>query len=78
MGHRGILFANKYERIGLPHFCDPYWDPIYAAAQDLGLSINFHVGFSSYADGTHTADKKLAAQANFDPGRRPGGPAWAS
>lgn len=67
MGHRGVLFANKYERIGLPHFCDPYWDPIYAVAQDLGLSINFHVGFSSYADGTHTADKKLASQANFDP-----------
>ena len=67
LGHRGVLFANKYEKIGLPHFCDPYWDPIYAAAQDLGLSINFHVGFSSYADGTHTADKKLASQANFDP-----------
>src|SRR5438105_7105817 len=39
MGHRGILFANKYEMIGLPAFHADHWDPIYAAAQDLGLSV---------------------------------------
>jgi predicted TIM-barrel fold metal-dependent hydrolase len=44
-GHRGILFANKYERIGYPSFTDKHWDPIYAAALDLDMSINFHVGF---------------------------------
>ena len=26
LGHRGILFANKYEMIGLPPFTDPHWD----------------------------------------------------
>jgi uncharacterized protein len=50
-GHRGILFANKYELVGLPSFVDPHWDRIYAAAQDLELSVNFHVGFSSSMDG---------------------------
>ena len=68
IGHKGILFANKYEQIGMPHFTKPHWDPIYAAAQDLELSINFHVGFSSIADGTHTAAKKEEARAHFDPG----------
>jgi predicted TIM-barrel fold metal-dependent hydrolase len=68
IGHKGILFANKYEMIGLPAFTDPYWDPIYAAAQDLEMSVNFHVGFSSAKDGNHTADKKMESRAHFDPG----------
>ena len=46
-GHRGLLWAGKFEQIGLPHFVDPYWDRVYATAQDLELSVNFHVGFSS-------------------------------
>ena len=46
MGHKGILFANQFERIGLPHFCNPYWDRIYDAAQSCGLPVNFHAGFS--------------------------------
>jgi predicted TIM-barrel fold metal-dependent hydrolase len=64
-GHRGILFANKYEMVGLPHFTDPHWDPIYAAAQDMDLSINFHVGFTSSTDGSAKAMSALLA--NFDP-----------
>lgn len=61
MGHRGILFANKYEQIGLPPFFDPHWDPIYATVQDLGLSVNFHVGFSSSTDGSAASMKQLLA-----------------
>jgi predicted TIM-barrel fold metal-dependent hydrolase len=49
MGHRGILFANQYERIGLPPFYDPYWDPVYEVAQDTEMSVNFHIGFSTGA-----------------------------
>ena len=45
-GHRGVLFANRYERVGLPPFTDPYWDPIYAAASDFELAINYHIGFA--------------------------------
>jgi uncharacterized protein len=56
MGHRGILFANKYERAGLPPFTDRYWDPIYSAATDLDLSINFHVGFASRSNSGEGAD----------------------
>ena len=67
LGHKGILFANKYEQIGMPAFVDPYWDRIYAAAQDLEMSVNFHVGFSSQADGTHTAEKKIQRKGSFNP-----------
>jgi predicted TIM-barrel fold metal-dependent hydrolase len=49
IGHRGILFANQYEKIGLPPFFDPYWDPVYRVAEDLEMSINFHIGFSTGA-----------------------------
>jgi predicted TIM-barrel fold metal-dependent hydrolase len=64
MGHKGILFANKYEMVGLPHFTDKHWDPIYATAQELGISVNFHVGFASSTDGSAKAMSALLA--NFD------------
>ena len=67
IGHKGMLFANKYEMIGMPAFTDPYWDRIYAAAQDLELSVNFHVGFSSQRKDTHTAKSKIERTKNFDP-----------
>src|SRR4051794_1598041 len=66
MGHKGILFANKYELIGMPSFTDPHWDRIYAAAQDLELSVNFHVGFASQREGAHTADKKIERAKNYN------------
>jgi predicted TIM-barrel fold metal-dependent hydrolase len=46
LGFKSVLFANKFEQIDLPSFVDPYWDPIYAAAQHLELPINFHIGFA--------------------------------
>jgi predicted TIM-barrel fold metal-dependent hydrolase len=67
IGYRGILFANKYDQIGFPHFCSRHWDPIYAAAQEMEMSINFHVGFSSLAEGAHTEEKKAQRRANFNP-----------
>jgi predicted TIM-barrel fold metal-dependent hydrolase len=59
MGHKGILFANKYEQIGLPPFYDQHWDHIYSAAQEMDLSVNFHVGFSSSSDGSAKAMSNL-------------------
>jgi predicted TIM-barrel fold metal-dependent hydrolase len=47
MGHRGVLFAAKMDRIGFPALTDPHWHPIFARAQALNLPINFHIGFSS-------------------------------
>jgi len=47
LGHKGFLFANQFERLGLPAMADSHWDRLLATAQDLGMSANFHVGFSS-------------------------------
>ncbi len=49
-GHRGVVFAGKFEQAGFPHFTDEYWDRFYAAAQDMEQSINFHAGFSTDRD----------------------------
>jgi len=45
-GHRGILMAAHYEKAGFTNVSDPQWAPVLSRAQELGLSINFHVGFS--------------------------------
>jgi predicted TIM-barrel fold metal-dependent hydrolase len=43
-GHRGVLFGSRPECFGQPLLADPYWDPIWAAAQDAGMPISFHIG----------------------------------
>src|SRR5205823_3760254 len=42
-GHKGLLFGNQTETYGMPYMADPHWNPIWEIAQDLGLSINFHI-----------------------------------
>ena len=49
LGFRGVLWAATLNRHGLPQFYDTHWDRFYAAAQDLGMAINFHVGVGSTA-----------------------------
>jgi len=44
LGCKGVIWAATLNRHGLPQFFDTYWDPFYAEAQELGMSINFHVG----------------------------------
>jgi predicted TIM-barrel fold metal-dependent hydrolase len=46
LGHRGINFGVEAHRLGLPHAHDDHWTPLYALAQDLGLSLSFHIGFN--------------------------------
>jgi uncharacterized protein len=45
MGHKGILFAAHYDKVGLPRLIDDHWEPLLSQAQEMGLSLNFHVGF---------------------------------
>jgi len=50
LGHRGILFAALFDRLGLPHIGDASWAPVLSAAQDLELSLNFHIGFGQESE----------------------------
>lgn len=45
MGHKGVLFAAQYDKVGLPRLIDDHWEPLLSQAQEMGLSLNFHVGF---------------------------------
>ena len=44
-GHRGILLMSKPYKLDLPPLIDPYWAPVLRTAQELGVSVNFHVGY---------------------------------
>jgi uncharacterized protein len=46
IGHKGILFGSSPEKAGLPPIHDPHWSKLYNMAAEMGLSLNFHVGFS--------------------------------
>jgi predicted TIM-barrel fold metal-dependent hydrolase len=48
MGHRGIIFAPDYQKVGLPSITSGHWDPIIDAAQATSTSINFHIGFAGF------------------------------
>ena len=62
LGHKGVLFAARYDKVGLPRLVDDYWEPLLGQAQEMGLSMNFHVGFLSSDDdlkGAVDQSKKL-------------------
>jgi predicted TIM-barrel fold metal-dependent hydrolase len=65
MGHRGVLWAATLDRHGLPDFTDPHWDPLYAVAQELGMSMNFHVGVGESREDIEAAMK--AYRNEYDP-----------
>jgi len=50
LGHKGILFAARYDKVGLPRLVDDHWEPLLAQAQEMALSLNFHVGFLNSID----------------------------
>jgi predicted TIM-barrel fold metal-dependent hydrolase len=45
-GHKGILMVGDPDNFGQPHLADPYWDRLWACAEETGLPINFHIGNS--------------------------------
>jgi uncharacterized protein len=50
MGHKGVLFAARYDKVGLPRLVDDHWEPLLGQAQEMDLSMNFHVGFLASED----------------------------
>jgi predicted TIM-barrel fold metal-dependent hydrolase len=49
-GYKGILFTAAPQDFGLPVMGDRHWDPFYAAAQDAGLPISFHIGSGKFLE----------------------------
>lgn len=51
MGHRGVLFTGEPQRFDLPYLGDRHWDPLWAAAQEAGLPVSFHIGSGDIVSG---------------------------
>lgn len=43
-GHRAILFCGEPDALGQPVLPSRHWDPVWAVAQETGLSISLHIG----------------------------------
>jgi predicted TIM-barrel fold metal-dependent hydrolase len=50
LGHRGVLLMSKPYKLDLPPLVDEHWDPVLRTAQELGVSINFHVGYQEFSE----------------------------
>jgi predicted TIM-barrel fold metal-dependent hydrolase len=46
-GHRAVNFCNQPQDFGQAPLAHAHWDPIWAAAQEAGVSVSFHVGGGS-------------------------------
>jgi predicted TIM-barrel fold metal-dependent hydrolase len=44
LGLKGFVLSDAPETWGLPTLSQHYWDPLWAAAQERGLPVNFHIG----------------------------------
>jgi uncharacterized protein len=59
-GHKGIVFAARMADFELPNLDDSHWDLFWATAQDMDLSINFHIGSGNIPlFGTENSGKHL-------------------
>ena len=59
IGHKAILFSGAPHEHGQPFLADPVWNPIWAAAQDAGLSVSIHAGSGDLTEVLNPARMKL-------------------
>ncbi len=64
LGYKAVLMCNTPEAHGQPVLRDKHWDPIWAAAQDAGMNISFHVGGGDLAD-LMKDEANIGWKANF-------------
>ena len=50
IGHKSILACSAPQDFGRPRLLDPGWDPFWAAVQETGLPISFHIGAGDLSD----------------------------
>ena len=63
-GHRAVLFPSQPHDFGQPALGDRHWDRLWAAAQDAGLPISFHIGGQDLS-GLSKDRAKIGPKANF-------------
>jgi len=63
-GHKAVLGAGQPQDFGQPRVAHKHWDPVWAAAQDAGLSISFHIGGGDLSELMDDA-AEMGTKANF-------------
>ena len=63
-GHRAVLFGSRPETFGEPPLAHKHWDPIWAATQEAGLPISFHIGAGDLSDLVNDRPR-WGSKANF-------------
>jgi predicted TIM-barrel fold metal-dependent hydrolase len=74
LGHSGVIMGGQPEFFGQPKLTDPYWDPLWASAQEKGLPINFHIASGDMSNfhlhhpsvGEHAAFSGLAVMFTLE------------
>jgi predicted TIM-barrel fold metal-dependent hydrolase len=63
-GHRAVLFGSRPETFGEPPLAHKHWDPVWAASQEAGLPISFHIGAGDISDIVNDT-AEMGQKANF-------------
>jgi predicted TIM-barrel fold metal-dependent hydrolase len=64
LGYRSVLACSQPQAFEQPLLADAHWDPVWAAAQDAGMSVSFHIGAGDLSElGRDSA--RIGAKANF-------------
>lgn len=50
IGHKSILACSEPQAFGEPRLADAHWDPFWAAVEETGLPISFHIGAGDLSD----------------------------
>lgn len=64
IGHRAILACSQPDSWGEPSLANAYWDPFWAAVQEAGVPISFHIGAGDISDLLEDANG-IGLRANF-------------
>ncbi len=64
LGYKATLMCNQPHHHGHPPLRDRHWDRFWAAAQDAGMSVNFHVGAGDTSETDDDANH-IGRKANF-------------
>jgi predicted TIM-barrel fold metal-dependent hydrolase len=65
MGIKGLVMSGKPQNHGCPILGDRAWDPVWAAAQDAGLSISFHAGGGGLMESRADSRPELFGEAGM-------------
>jgi predicted TIM-barrel fold metal-dependent hydrolase len=63
-GHRAVLAASQPDAWGEPSLASSHWDPFWAAVQETGVPISFHIGGGDLSDCSSTSSGSACARTS--------------